>query len=61
MSEKKIVLKPEEEWHPTDLILPEGYNPVSQQYDRPQCTCGMEKLGGGLHSDWCDLEAKDEK
>ena len=56
---KEITLQPDEEWVPSKdagLVLPVGYNPVVKKENK--CTCGMEKIGGGLHSDYCDLEAK---
>ena len=64
--EKTIVLKPGEVWTPSggeqpdiDLVLPAGFNPVSQQLDRPVCTCGVDKVGSGIHSDWCDLKKRE--
>lgn len=38
--ESFVVLRPGEEWVPGKK--------------EHKCTCGMEKIGGGIHSDWCD-------
>lgn len=35
-----VVLKPDEKWIPTSRAI--------------NCTCGVDSIGGGLHSDYCD-------
>lgn len=39
-----------------ELILPPGAEWVPGA-NKPEktCTCGISAIGGGLHSDWCDL------
>lgn len=37
--------------------LPRGFAPVSEVVKK--CTCGVEKLGEGKHSNWCDKERND--
>lgn len=39
-AERELILQPGEVWQP-------GAN--------KQCTCGISSIGGGIHSDWCDL------
>lgn len=41
-----VVLKPDEKWIPTTKI--EG------KFTERSCTCGIDSIGGGLHSDYCD-------
>ena len=41
-----VILRPGEEW------IPEEWIPGKKQN---KCTCGMAAIGGGLHSDYCDL------
>ena len=38
----------------TTLILPAGVDWKPEE-KKKQCTCGISAIGGGLHSDWCDL------
>lgn len=50
-----IILKPDEVWKPiTGIILPEGNRPVSRYDEAPKCTCGVDVVGTGKHSDYCD-------
>lgn len=50
-----VVLKPDEKWVP-GMAQPQ---PIANQetIDKPvkKCTCGIAAIGGGMHSDWCDL------
>ena len=57
--ETKVKLKPDEPWCPIYInteeetfVLPVGNQ---EELNKPKtCTCGIEAIGGGIHSDWCD-------
>ena len=48
---KQLTLAPDEEWQPyvkSSLLTDESKDDIKK------CTCGIEAIGGGIHSDWCD-------
>ena len=40
----------------SSIILPAGADWVPDLEEPAKCTCGISAIGGGLHSDWCDLK-----
>ena len=49
-----VILKPGEIWDGGKLEVPK-FNPMNNE---TKCTCGVDKVGYGIHSDWCDKATK---
>jgi hypothetical protein len=53
---KEIILGPADIWLPGGQQN-EQVNSESGTLNLPakkECTCGIESIGGGIHSEWCD-------
>lgn len=63
-SSRQITLKPGETWYidcdGDGPELPRGVQVVSDGTNDHTCTCGVDKVGQGKHSDWCAKYEKEQ-
>jgi hypothetical protein len=64
---RQITLKPDEDWPketwwiPCDGDGPELPRGIRTVINEVKCTCGVDAVGQGRHSDWCPKYTKEQK